>query len=505
MRNYDHYRTLIHPLIALVVPAAFLVSVVMLSAELFNFIFRMPAGFMTRLYPSLIFLSLLAGLSAVVLGNIFQTERASWTARARELMVLLLVVYLLASLLRGGSVPLRFVPSLLNSLPVLYAAVQWLSSVRIQNALRDREILAQELEGKEGDALYSGMRDAGLQPEAALEALQRLRGISTFFAVTLLVLLVPVGNIVEHISIPAITSIIAFYLVYFLILALCSQYSFEQYAAGAGLREDSGQRIARIRFAGLAILFVGGVGFLVGGYSVTIPTAWIESLATQLFRLLILLIARFLLLFKNNPQPDFQSEEGVQELIPYAENGIDWGAVFEIIGRLVPFGLAILLGLFLFAPLLSKKYRILLARHSIKDYFHELLMILRKWLGKKSGAEKDAITSDPDHLSEVRKRLRSLGAAHKNRIRRREFGRVSRSFLRLIQWGRRQGIVFTATSAPGSFTSELAKRFPAHESTLKDIADCFEQAVYSPYPLGKNRLQEYEQAVRMIIHAVPRT
>ena len=120
-------------------------------------------------------------------------------------------------------------------------------------------------------------------------------------------------------------------------------------------------------------------------------------------------------------------------------------------------------------------------------------------LGKKDCPEDDGILFDRDNLHDVRRQLAELGLSRRDRARRKEFGRISRSFLRLIRWGKHHGIVFTAVSAPGSYTQKLSQRIPAHAEKLATIADCFEQAVYSPLPLGKERLAEYENAVRTVI------
>ena len=200
-----------------------------------------------------------------------------------------------------------------------------------------------------------------------------------------------------------------------------------------------------------------------------------------------------------NPQPDLPSGEGMRQLLPYTEHGSDLTGIIDALTRFAPAALVILVIIFLLVPLLSKKYRVFLYRHSLKDFIREIIAHFRMLLGKKDGPEDDGILFDRDNLHEVRKQLAELGLSRRDRARRKEFGRVSRSFLRLIRWGKHHGIVFTAVSAPGSYTQKLSQRIPAHAEKLATIADCFEQAVYSPLPLGKERLAEYENAVRTVI------
>jgi len=150
-------------------------------------------------------------------------------------------------------------------------------------------------------------------------------------------------------------------------------------------------------------------------------------------------------------------------------------------------------------PLLSKQYRELFSRYSVKAFFSALRMHLRTWLGKQEPIGEDGLRLDPDNMHNVHNQLQGLGPTQANRVRRREFGRVSRAFIRLIRWGKRHDIVFTATSAPGTYAQTLSEHFPEHEKRLTEIADCFEQAIYSPWPLGKERLNEYENAIKKII------
>ena len=255
----------------------------------------------------------------------------------------------------------------------------------------------------------------------------------------------------------------------------------------------------RLRFTGLLILLAGAVGLLVRGRTALIPSSRI----TALFRSFGLWFRqrrmKYGIRIQINPQPDLPSGEGMRQLLPYTENGTDLTGIIEALTRFAPAVLVFLVILFLLAPLLSKKSRVFLARHSLKDFIREIIAHFRMLLGKKDGPEDDGILFDRDNLHEVRKQLAELGLSRRDRARRKEFGRVSRSFLRLIRWGKHHGIVFTAVSAPGSYTQKLSQRIPAHAEKLATIADCFEQAVYSPLPLGKERLAEYENAVRTVI------
>lgn len=499
MRKYDHYRTIIHPLIALILPASFLISFVLLSAEQYRVAFNPPSGFMTGLSFVLPLISLVSGLTAVFLGNIFQTERVSWTARIRESMVLVLVVYTAASLFRTGPVAGRLLPSPANVLPALYAVCQWVFSVWVQKGLRDREILVMELEGKDGTTLYTALRDMGPQAEKALKALGRIRMMSVIFTLVLFFLLLPQGNNSLQLSVPTIVSVMLFFALFPFILAVCSQYSFEQFAAGAGLREEDGQRASRLRYAAVLIVLAGFTAFLVRGNSPLIPSVWILNLLRGLGNWLKRIMPNIHFSSEYEPLPEAPPSEPLNLLPMDNGSGTDLRFILDILSRMMPIMIAVLVILFLLAPLVSRKYRVMLARHSLKEFFAELRLLLRSWFGKKDGSGEDGIRLDPDNMNDVRKRLRGLAPAHADRIRRKEFGRASRAFLRLIQWGRHHDIVFTATSAPGTYAQKLAERFPDQEETLTTIANCFEQAVYSPYPLGTERLHEYEQAIREVV------
>ncbi|MBN1617232.1 MAG: hypothetical protein JW875_07945 [Spirochaetales bacterium] len=499
MRSHDYYRNIIHPVIALVLPASFLVSCTLLVTALLVDSLNLPEGLLPNWHGTLILLSMISGLTAVVCGNIFQREHVRWTARLRELIVLAMFVYALASLSKDGPLSSRGIPSLSNIFAVLYASFQWFVSARIQNALRDREILALELEGKNGDELYSSMRDAGAQPAAAQQSLEWLKGFSTSFAIVLLVLLLLSGSKNITMTVLTILSVMQYFWVYLFILILCSQYGFEQYAAGAGLRETDRQRSGRLRFAVIIILLIGGSAFLFGGYSSLIPTTWIGALFIRLGLWIRSFIPGAVIRLNMQSQLDDPAGKGFRELIPYGDHGTDLSAFFESLARFAPIAFGIFVVLFLLSPLVSKRYRVMIARHSVISFLREVFAHFRTIIGTRDGSEEKRAPLDPDNLREVRTRLAGMGRLHTDRKRRNEFGRVCRLFLRLISWGKRQGVIFTAVTAARTYTSTLSQRFPAYKETFAVIADCFEQAVYSSLPLGKERLADYEKAIKSVV------
>ncbi len=499
VRKYDHYRTIIHPLIAFVLPASFLISFVLLAAEQYRMVYIQPPGFMNRLCLSLFLISFFSGLTAVIFGNLFQTERVRWTARVRECMVLALIVYTVASFFRTGPLLTRFIPALANVLPAVYSVCQWICSVWIQKGLRDREVLVLELEGKEGTVLYTTLREMGLQADTALKALGRIRIQSTAGALALFFLLIPQETSNIHLSVSAIASVMVYFAVFLFMLAVCSQYSFEQYAAGAGLREEDRQRSSRLRYSAVLIMLAGITAFFVHGKAPLIPIVTVLNLLRRLGNWLLRLIPILHFSSGYEPLPEPVVTERMKLVPMDMEGGFDIRFILEVINRFLPLLLVVLLVIFLLTPLLSKRYRVMISRHSPGIFISGLWLLIRRWFGKRDEDGEDGFRLDPDNMASVRKRLQRLGPAQTDRVRRRELGRVSRAFVRLIRWGRRSGIIFTATSAPGSYAQRLAERFPDQKEDLVYIADCFEEAAYSPNPLGKERLAEYEQSIRKII------
>ena len=182
-RYLSFSRSTLHPLIALAIPFFFLFSVAQILVALAGGVFR-PSVLMTGLM-------LTAGLEGVLLGNILYRERVGGWERIREIIYLMVAVFLVVYFTRPGTYRQRW--ETMQSLRVIYMLLvvlfQWLMTVRIHSTLRARELLLASLKGKAGPRLKHALRANAEMASVSYASLRRVRGTILFLQVVVFAVL----------------------------------------------------------------------------------------------------------------------------------------------------------------------------------------------------------------------------------------------------------------------------------------------------------------------------
>lgn len=527
MAEQERFTEFVHPLIAVSIPGCFLFTQV-------EFLSRWIPSWPLPPLAALILVTFI-GIITVLMGNLSHKERLSFSARLRELLVLALLLYLGASLVAlfirgqggfqeggGGGLQTRrlldaFKPAFFNLTVTGLGLLQWVFSLILQGALRDRELLLAELEGTlTGAGTQTGfqaetgsralelqyrLRDMGSLAEDTLKGIQKIRNITRILLAIILVeavvhgLLFPGEGLAEHLF------MLPLFLVYPFLSGLLSRYVREQYDAGAGIAPDRDSRSHQVRSLLWVILFVFFVAFLGAGSSSILPIQWILAF----FSWLSSLLPRPDPLVPPTPEPLPQlpdMEQFRQDLEALGSNRNEPPDLTMLWLTLAVFS-AVVAGFFifyfLFSPLKSRYFwqrvRRILSPRSLWLGLRKFLSYLRP----RKIEQIDGLDLDPDNLKQVREQLVRLTAEKQDRRKRTQLGKMVERYLRFLRWGESKKIPCKPSMAPGEYGELLARTFPELSPPIHEIAIIFEEALYGDSLITRDQWNRFVAAVEEVV------
>ena len=508
-----HSVDVVHPLLAVYIPFMFLytVAVVMVAGAF--------ATYDIQIFPPFFWvILLLAGASESVTSNLLSRERISGILpRVRELVVVLAVSLGLILLFFGdvtaGDIDLsRF--NIWVSLIVVLA--QWLITLQIHNKLRDRELFLSFFQGKEQRAfqdIYATYNHEGGKAYTAMKSVRK--HVFGYIVVGFIVLVLVTWAVRMPITGGAAIIVFLFFSSFFLIAALIERYLDMQRALLAGHVVTRPQ--ARRKNAAMILIFAVAalIAFPVAGRRALLPTSYLVALGDWLAGL-----GTRELPPPAAPRPDLGTQppaedpfgrmSDIREMLGDRGNGTD-------IARYVGYALLGLLGAgflaFLLLPLFRMKasgndIRRALRRsmrslaHGIRSTWLALVVALRravshgKHLGgviaKRRGATGDATPG------------RSGAAARRAEMSRQErkiHGRVLKAFMKFTRWARRHEVVFDPSIGPREFSELVGDRVPARMDECLEIAEIFEEIVFSNHDINDELQNRYHDKVARVVRS----
>jgi hypothetical protein len=482
---------LIHPLISTLLPASFLIPVSGIVSVLTGG--RLPA------LRTAVVVCLGTGFLASLFENIARVERVRTPGRFRFSIVLIAVCYFGVSIFRPGSLRDRLMPSLENVWFALTAGVQWLLTTSFQETFRAREFLLEETEGKSGTALTLAIRDSATLTGAALTGLAMIRYSAVLFTVMLAALFITV----DAFSLELGTGISFFALLCFLFLpliaALTHQYAAEHDAACEGFPIDEQLRSRRLRAALLIIAFPLALTPFVCGTSPPLT----PRLLLKFLSWLAGLFAFKSVPFDFFPKTDPGQIRLVEELMRMREaeggsSGLDLSRLFDILKRILFVAAPIALIGFIAAPLFSHDFRNAIRKRSLLGFLLRKLRELASLFRFMSHKKEARVRVGYDDMEPIREALAALTKARRTGKKRREVGRMTKSFMELISWGAERSVPYIRSSAPGEYSRSLIPIAPHFEVEFLIAGDFFEEALYSDHLLEPERIATYERAIARI-------
>lgn len=523
--QWDRSFYLVHPLISFLQPFSTLGAILFMGTY---------GGLLSiQSFFAVLLLLALTGIESVVVGNLLYQDRASWTSRLRELLLIGILVYGLFSVadsfgLRvvemvreetqlssgagiatnsGGTLPGElsflsvFLPRPANLFPLIVAVLQWTLTTALHSRWRNREAFLREFEGLSGEPLINEVREQADFTTEVQHDLKALR-IGTLLFGGLFILMLLLFSVIEpqapwyvHFSLLVLVAFFPF------ASGLIGIYFREQYDAGAGfsIDDDSRNRQQKLLLGGIAFSLILAVVFT--GNRPLLPIAWLEAF----FRWLSSLFPErhfttpppaypeFPLGELEEPPPPLTDIENLKPLvdlswlIPY----LKWGLII---------GSSILVVVFLFAPLRSRSFwrRLRQSRPfgAFKNWFRRVLVLLRR----RKRNKLPALPIDEDNLEQVRHNLEELIARRKNPQKKHQMGYMVRLYLRFVRWVESTwGLRFTPTTSPGDYAEALIQKESSLAHPVRRFTELFEEALYADYLQSRDQIEEYDRILRTLL------
>jgi hypothetical protein len=220
-------RSTVHPLLALSIPSFFLLCCDSIARAV------LPS---LTFPPQLFFLVLLlVGAEEAVMANVLFTERAGILARLRELLSVLIVVWLGLAVLRGVQTHVMTLVHADFIYPLGLTLVQWMCVWILHKCLREREILLSAIAGKTGEELLHDLRDASLQAEVAARSLRAVKLVEAVFQALIFIMFLLAAAFQAPLPWQALMLGASHALFGFLVTGVMNMYAHNQLLLGEGM------------------------------------------------------------------------------------------------------------------------------------------------------------------------------------------------------------------------------------------------------------------------------
>lgn len=482
--------------IAFAFPLIFLLSFASLLHDALPFI---PA-------PGAFFMAVVAagGIMSLSLSAVFRIERAGTKARTQTLALALLALYGLGVALNPEPFPDRLMPGMEQVFAMLCFAEQWIWSGMIESFFTDRELLLEAVEGKTGNELYADMRDEGFLLSSVFYEIQGVSLLCTLSSGFLFTLTALACIIWIELSAMTIICVSLFFFLLLLIQAVLRFYEEEQLYAGLGLSDAFALTRRKFRAAFVLLLGCAGTAMTVSSDKPVLPP-------TIFLRLLALLERLFAGLNRGAAIPPMprprNSDRTAQLLRELAEaagtGGPDLSWLVDVLKYVSIVALVLGTLYFLFGSFFRRDWKDFWRDKRLMKYLRAFLLALRDlWETLRDGGnERGSKAPRSSSAAAFRDSIRSLIHPSKTLGKRLEIGRLTKEFLKIVDWGDERGIACRSSWAPGEYAGELSKSFPVAERDLALAANLFEKALYSASLLEREEEQRFTQAVKAVLSA----
>ncbi len=485
-------RMLAHRLLAFLLPLLAITSVIFLIHDFFRFIPLPGAFFWVTLVTG--------GVLALALTAVFRGERARWSVHAKAMAFAFLAIYAVNAAMHPFTIAssLRPSPGLLFLFFCLGA--QWTWSACVESLFRDHEIFLSSNRSKDNLSLMRSIRDEGFFVTESLALLGRI-SMSFLISGGIIVFLLLMGlRYGAHVSTPTAYFITLFFSLFLVLQAVFRIYGNEVRYAVLGLGETFSLTGRRVRAAILLLLACAiGAACVSSGKALLPPTVFVW----------------FLSLFKRKP-PEYDSSYTGE---PHPSSG---GNIGEMVRKLsgqrydgwvdltwlyttlkVAFLTALAAGTlyFLFGFLFQSGWRGFWSERTLMRYVRSFLSTIRGLLSSLFSAMRFRagkmirIESRPTFARATLMRARLA----QTRMKKREIGKLTSQFMRLVRFGEDHGIPCDQAHTPGEYARALARRFPAVARDLSIASFLFEKSLYSDALLAKEEESSFAASVERVL------
>lgn len=448
----------------------------------------------------------LGGILALALAAVFRAERARSSTSYRAFALSSFFVYLLDLAFDARPFPARLEPDVSFIVLLAAFAIQWFWSGTLTNVFAERESFLDEVAGLEGRDLMSAVRS---DSEILILSHRNARRAAWTVDALAIVLAVFLATLGVHGVRPSVRTLAFSGLLFFLIVAthsLLRIYADEERAIGMGLSSAFSLLSARVR-AALGILATS-----------TILALFVSSgrplIPPDPFRAFFAFVARLLRLgardFSMGVDPS-SADDGYGQFLrnlalSHANDWPDLTWLYTAIKWITLGAAAVGAAVFVFGPLLSRAWVSFWREGALIRYLRALwsgvVDILRAMgVGRPGrGIRRSTEGSFQAALRSVFRSARGERRA-KAREKKRELGRLSPLFAKLIEWGAARGIAAGPSTPPLEYALALARAHPALGAEFRDVGSLFEKALYSRDTLTTGEESRFREAVAAVLRA----
>jgi hypothetical protein len=468
-------------LVSCLLPYLFLSATVSLLSDFLVMVLGRPA-------PSFWLLLAAGACAGTGVSALLRSEQATRSSRLRTLTAGLLIVYALVVLRHGSPFPQRLIPTTQESLLGICLCLQWIWAGRFETFFSNREQFILHMKDKNDRVLYEAIRnddilsaatDAGLR---SIQSFSRMLSFSLFCILVIGSLITLAGTDSTGVSPLSLLFCVLFFCLHLLSMTVIKTAIDEQFYAGLGL--GSVFSLSRQRLL-IAAGIIGSALALSAALFSDAPIIPPEFLLWLLGLLRGLHTHAASVPQGNEFHLPEQDDSSFDQLSPFPQISTQPGLDLTIVLRILKYiGLvaAVILALFfMFSPLFGKKWKSFWKENRLRNYLTTFFRMLRdaikNFFRHDNNIPPVIATVSRKNLSQT---LQNQIHSGKSLQKKREIGRLTTGFFRILDWGETAGIICSADQPPFEYVVILSLRYSERSESLQTAARLFEKALYSP-------------------------
>jgi hypothetical protein len=504
-KRLSSYRSIIHPIISIIIPFLLFWTMQSILATAIGSFSKIP-----RLFPLLL---LAAGMAEAGVSNYLYKEKVGeFLPRLRELILILIISFFILFLLTGDLFRGNWKILRLEIIyPLVVIIFMWSFSYYVHQKLRNRELFLSMLIGVEEKDLAKTFREFHFEAGQSIDGIKSIRRLIIGFQIIIFVLVLVVSSMNARLSAGTTALILihfAFGMIFFFSL---NGFLQSQDLFGAGFQVSKEIQSRRFRFTMLVLVIGGLILVPIVREEPPLPASILASIMAWLEEKLTLPeidLEAQKLDFEYTAAPQDTMEEAAAALggVGKEDNKALQG-IFRtiIIGLLIGLPAAAFLYVII-APLFRKRGTKV---HPLKAF--------SKWIATFWDSILSAIRNMGNSFKDFQKRGKIRRKIREDLIKERKaeageekgrragfFRRLTqakniKAFLRLIRWGEKRGAKFQTYLGPKEYTETLGNIVPAIQETLVEIADLFEEQLFSHHEIDEEKNSKYFSNIRLVL------
>lgn len=442
-----------------------------------------------------------SGLFSVYFGIIINFERFGVLARLRELVVLLILVWVGTSLFGWEDFSSLITFRAANVWPCIALFIFWFIQLDLQSLFIEHARYQKFTRIRRGQNLIQFLRENdGIQESAR----QRIKNIkkSVYLLIVLSIATVCLETLSGGEGSPLFYAYLAIFLVSStLLLGLITHWEVEYRLNFDGLKNNLRADLWHLGLIAALSLLALALAGIFSRNSSFFPESWLRKFFAWLNRpphgSVKELSSQPLEPTPELPALPFKTPAGRERQLPQ----LDLSAIWTILRKLVPLSALLSLFYFVIRPLLQKGSYKLLSRYPPRKILSYLINSVRRLFSRGPWRRKKRIIKNMEDsaLESVHKFLHDLRTSRHSLPKQRQLGRMTDSFLNFVKWGIKRGCPWRESVGPHEYGQKLIPFAQDKTDEILFIVKTFEIAVYSSELVSKRIQDEYIKSIARLV------